>query len=79
MIQKKYRKKLSLTAIKKNEKEILEQIEIDFVCIILAIDTRIEREVMQKETKCMIKDLENSAKILPLTKTLDILLSKAES
>ena len=61
------------------KKEILEQIEIDFGCIISAIDTRIELEVIQKETQFKIKDLENSAKILPLTKKLDILLSKAES
>ena len=49
------------------------------MCIISAIDTRIELEVMQKETKFKIKDFENSAKISPLTKKLDILLSKAES
>ena len=75
----KINEKLSLKATKENEKEILEQIEIDFVCIISAIDTRIELEVIQKETKFKIKDLENSTKILTLTNKLDILLSKAES
>ena len=55
-------------ATKENEKEILEEIEIDFKCIISAIDTRIELEVIQKETKFEINNLENSAKILPLTK-----------
>ena len=34
--------KLSLIATKENEDEILEQIEIDFYCIISAIDIRIE-------------------------------------
>ena len=34
--------KLSLIATKENEDEILEQIEIDFDCIISAIDIRIE-------------------------------------
>ena len=70
--------KLSLIATKENEDEILEQIEIDFDCIISAIDTRIELEVIEKETKLKIKDLETSAK-LPLTKKLDTLISKAES
>ena len=70
--------KLSLIAIKENEDEILEQIEIDFDCIISAIDIRIELEVIEKETKFKIKDLETSAK-LPLTKKLDTLISKAES
>ena len=70
--------KLSLIATKENEDEILEQIEIDFDCIISAIDIRIELEVIEKETKFKIKDLETSAK-LPLTKKLDTLISKAES
>ena len=55
-------KKLSLIATKENEDEILEQIEIDFDCIISAIDIRIELEVIEKETKFKIKDLETSAK-----------------
>ena len=70
--------KLSLIATKENEDEILEQIEIDFDCIISAIDIRIELEVIEKETKFKIKDLETSTK-LPLTKKLDTLISKAES
>ena len=70
--------KLSLIATKENEDEILEQIEIDFDSIISAIDIRIELEVIEKETKFKIKDLETSAK-LPLTKKLDTLISKAES
>ena len=70
--------KLFLIATKENEDEILEQIEIDFDCIISAIDIRIELEVIEKETKFKIKDLETSAK-LPLTKKLDTLISKAES
>ena len=70
--------KLSLIATKENEDEILEQKEIDFDCIISAIDIRIELEVIEKETKFKIKDLETSAK-LPLTKKLDTLISKAES
>ena len=70
--------KLSLIATKENEDEILEQIEIDFDCIISAIDIRIELEVIEKEAKFKIKDLETSAK-LPLTKKLDTLISKAES
>ena len=70
--------KLSLIATKENEDEILGQIEIDFDCIISAIDIRIELEVIEKETKFKIKDLETSAK-LPLTKKLDTLISKAES
>ena len=70
--------KLSLIATKENEDQILEQIEIDFDCIISAIDIRIELEVIEKETKFKIKDLETSAK-LPLTKKLDTLISKAES
>ena len=70
--------KLSLTATKENEEEILEQIEIDFDCIISAIDIRIELEVMEKEAKFNIKDLETSAKLLSSTKNLDILLSQAE-
>ena len=70
--------KLSLIATKENEDEILEQIEIDFDCIISAIDIRIELEVIEKETKFKIKDLGTSAK-LPLTKKLDTLISKAES
>ena len=70
--------KLSLIATKENEEEILEQIEIDFDCIISAIDIRIELEVIEKETKFKIKDLETSAK-LPLTNKLDTLISKAES
>ena len=70
--------KLSLIATKENEDEILEQIEIDFDCIISAIDIRIELEVIEKETKFKIKDLETSAK-LPLNKKLDTLISKAES
>ena len=49
---------------------------MDFVCIISAIDTRIELEVMQKETKFKIKDFENSAKILPLTKSLTYFFRK---
>ena len=59
--------KLSLIATKENEDEILEQIEIDFDCIISAIDIRIELEVIEKEKIFKIKDLETSAK-LPLTK-----------
>ena len=59
--------KLSLIAPKENEDEILEQIEIDFDCIISAIDIRIKLEVIEKETKFKIKDLQPSAK-LPLTK-----------
>ena len=39
--------KLSLTETQENEEEILEQIEIDFDCIISAIDIRIELEVMR--------------------------------
>ena len=70
--------KLFLIATKENEDEILEQIEIDFDCIISAIDIRIELEVTGKETKFKIKDLETSTK-LPLTKKLDTLISKAES
>ena len=70
--------KPSLIATKENEDEILEQIEIDFDCIISAIDIRIELEVIEKETKFKIKDLETSAK-LPLTKKLDTHNSKAES
>ena len=70
--------KLSLIATKQNEDEILEQIEIDFDCIISAIDIRIELEVIEKEAKFKIKDLETKAK-LPLTKKLDTLISKAES
>ena len=70
--------KLSLIATKENEDEIMEQIEIDFDCIISAIDIRIELEVIEKEKKFKIKDLETSAK-LPLTKKLDTLISKAES
>ena len=58
--------KLSLIATKENEDEILEQIEIDFDCIISALD-RIELELIEKETKFKIKDLETSAK-LPLIK-----------
>ena len=68
--------KLSLIATKENEDEILEQIEIDFDCIISAIDIRIELEVIEKETKFKIKDLETSAKLLS-TKKLDTLISKA--
>ena len=49
-----------------------------FDCIISAIDIRIELEVIEKETKFKIKDLETSAK-LPLTNKPDILISKAES
>ena len=70
--------KLSLIATKENEDEILEQIEIDFDCIISAEDIRIELEVIEKETKFKINGLETSAK-LPLTKKLDTLISKAES
>ena len=70
--------KLSLIATKENEDEILEQIEIDFDCIVSAIDIRIELEVIEKETKFKIKDLETSANLL-LTKKLDTLISKAES
>ena len=70
--------KLSLTATKENEEEILEQIEIDFDCIISTIDIRIELEVMEKEAKFNIKDLETSAKLFSSTKNLDTLLSKAE-
>ena len=55
--------KLSLIATKENEDEILEQIEIDFDCITSAIDIRIEIEVIEKETKFKIKDLETSAKL----------------
>ena len=43
--------KLSLTATKGNGEEILEQIGIDCDCTILAIDIRIELEVIEKETK----------------------------
>ena len=70
--------KLSLIATKENEDEILEQIEIDFDCFVSAIDIRIELEVIKKETKFKIKDLETSANLL-LTKKLDTLISKAES
>ena len=70
--------KLSLIATKEKEDEILEQIKIDFDCIISAIDIRIELEVIEKKTKFKIKDLETSAK-LPLTIKLDTLISKAES
>ena len=71
--------KLSLATTNDNEEEILKQIENDFDCIISAIDIRIELEVFDKETKYKIKDLETSAKILPLAKKLDNLLSKSES
>ena len=71
--------KLSLAKTDDNEEEILEEIENDFDCIISAIDIRIELEVFDKETKYKIKDLETSAKILPLAKKLDNLLSKSES
>ena len=70
---------LSLVATKENEDEILEQLEIYFDRIILAIDIRIELKLIGKETTFKNKDLETSAKILPLTKILDPLLSKAES
>ena len=73
----KIHEKLSLIATEENEDEILEQIEIDFDCIISALDIRIELKVIEKETKFKIKDLETSAK-LPLTKKLDTLISKAE-
>ena len=59
---KEIHEKLSLIGTKENEDEILEQIEIDFNSIISAIDTRIELEVIEKETKLKIKDLETSAK-----------------
>ena len=72
------REKLSLIATKENEDEILEQIEIDFDCIVSVIDIRIELEVIEKETKFKIKNLETSANLL-LTKKLDTLISKAES
>ena len=53
--------KLSLIATKENEDEILEQIEIDFDCIISAIDIRIELEVIEKETKFNINTLLSKA------------------
>ena len=71
--------KLSLATTDDNEEDILKQIENDFDCIISAIDTRIEIEVFEKETKRKIKDFENSAKLLPLAKKLDTLLTKTES
>ena len=40
--------KLSLIATTENEDENLEQKEIDFECIISAIDIRIELEVIEK-------------------------------
>ena len=71
--------KLSLATTKDNEEEILTQIENDFDCIIMATDIRIELEVFEKETKDKIKDLKTSAKISPLAKKLDTLVSKTES
>ena len=43
--------KLSLAAEKDNEEDILNQIEIDFDCLDLAYDIRIELEVLAKETQ----------------------------
>ena len=71
--------KLSLATTDDNEEDILKQIGNDFDCIISAIDIRIELEVFEKETKRKIKDLQTSAKLLPLAKKLEKLLSKTDS
>ena len=52
--------KLSLTATKDKEDEILNQIEMDFDCLILALDIRIE--VLENQTLDMVKHLEKSSK-----------------
>ena len=52
---------MSLATTKENEAEILAQIENDYDCISAEIDTSIDLDVFETETKCKNKDLETLA------------------
>lgn len=70
---------LSLAAGTDNEEEILMEIENDFVCLNLAVDIRIELEVLQNETERLIESAKLSSKSLALERKFDRLLEQAKA